>query len=456
MAKVLPSAPEAEASLLGTMMVYPNAARLAMEEGLSRDDFFLEANRNIFIAASQLYQEGSPIDLATVSTRLSDQNVLEKSGGIAYLTQLVDASVTSYNTKNYINLIKDKALMRRMIETAARIAEDGMEGQTSVDDYLDAAEKQILEVSHNRRAGEFKSSQVVMNDVLANIHKMAEAHSNVTGMKTGFEALDNTLHGFQRGDLIIIAARPSMGKTAVALNVAMNVAMYQPDAAVALFSLEMGAESLGMRMLSAKSGIKADNLKTGQLSDDDWNRVNEAAGELRSAHIYIDDNPMTKVADIASKARRLQAEHKGGLSLIMIDYIQLITGDRRNAGENRQQEVSDISRGLKNVARELQVPVIALSQLSRTVEQRENKRPMLSDLRESGAIEQDADVVMMLYRDSYYNEAAKEEAEKNNSEQLEINIAKHRNGATRKIMLAFQANTNALFNISGQTDPEEQ
>ena len=274
-------------------------------------------------------------------------------------------------------------------------------------------------------------------------------------MKTGFEALDNTLHGFQRGDLIIIAARPSMGKTAVALNVAMNVAMYQPDAAVALFSLEMGAESLGMRMLSAKSGIKADNLKTGQLSDDDWNRVNEAAGELRSAHIYIDDNPMTKVADIASKARRLQAEHKGGLSLIMIDYIQLITGDRRNAGENRQQEVSDISRGLKNVARELQVPVIALSQLSRTVEQRENKRPMLSDLRESGAIEQDADVVMMLYRDSYYNEAAKEEAEKNNSEQLEINIAKHRNGATRKIMLAFQANTNALFNISGQTEPEE-
>ncbi len=274
-------------------------------------------------------------------------------------------------------------------------------------------------------------------------------------MKTGFEALDNTLHGFQRGDLIIIAARPSMGKTAVALNVAMNVAMYQPDAAVALSSLEMGAESLGMRMLSAKSGIKADSLKTGQLSDDDWNRVNEAAGELRSAHIYIDDNPMTKVADIASKARRLQAEHKGGLSLIMIDYIQLITGDRRNAGENRQQEVSDISRGLKNVARELQVPVIALSQLSRTVEQRENKRPMLSDLRESGAIEQDADVVMMLYRDSYYNEAAKEEAEKNNSEQLEINIAKHRNGATRKIMLAFQANTNALFNISGQTEPEE-
>ena len=446
----LPSAPEAEASLLGTMMVYPGSARLAIEEGLMGDDFFIEANRNIYNAAYNLYREGSPIDLTTVSTRLTDLNLLEKSGGITYLTELLDAAVTSYNTKNYVNMIREKSLMRKMIDAAEKIIDEGMNGQPDVDEYLDASEKAIMEVSHNRHGGEFVSTPVLMNTVLANIHKMADAHSNVTGMKTGYDALDNTLHGFQPGDLIIIAARPSMGKTAVSLNLAMNVAMYQPEQAVAIFSLEMGAESLGMRLLSAKSQIRADALKTGQLSDTDWNRVNEAAGELRAAKIYIDDNPMCKVADIASKCRRLQAEQ--GLSLIMIDYIQLITGDRKSTGENRQQEVSDISIGLKNVARELGVPVIALSQLSRSVEQRENKHPMLSDLRESGAIEQDADVVMMLYRDSYYNEAAKEEAERTNNESLEINIAKHRNGATRKIYLAFQANTNSIFNISNQEE----
>ena len=446
----LPSAPEAEASLLGTMMVYPGSARLAIEEGLMGDDFFIEANRNIYNAAYNLYREGSPIDLTTVSTRLTDLNLLEKSGGITYLTELLDAAVTSYNTKNYVTMIREKSLMRKMIDAAEKIIDEGMNGQPDVDEYLDASEKAIMEVSHNRHGGEFVSTPVLMNTVLANIHKMADAHSNVTGMKTGYDALDNTLHGFQPGDLIIIAARPSMGKTAVSLNLAMNVAMYQPEQAVAIFSLEMGAESLGMRLLSAKSQIRADALKTGQLSDTDWNRVNEAAGELRAAKIYIDDNPMCKVADIASKCRRLQAEQ--GLSLIMIDYIQLITGDRKSTGENRQQEVSDISRGLKNVARELGVPVIALSQLSRSVEQRENKHPMLSDLRESGAIEQDADVVMMLYRDSYYNEAAKEEAERTNNESLEINIAKHRNGATRKVYLAFQANTNSIFNISNQEE----
>ena len=449
----LPAAPEAESSLLGTMMVYPSAARLAIEEGLAPEDFFLEANRNIYEACCALYQEGKPIDLTTVATRLDDMQMLDRSGGIGYLTQLLDAAVTSYNTKNYVAMIREKSLMRNMIEACEKIIEEGMSGQANVDDYLDLAEKSVLEVSHNRSGGEFVSTPVLMNRVLDNIHKMSETKSNVTGMKTGFDVLDDTLHGFQPGDLIIIAARPSMGKTAVSLNVAMNVAMYQPDKAVAIFSLEMGAESLGMRLLSAKSQIKGDALKTGQLSDADWNKVNEGAGELRAAKIYIDDNPMCKVADIASKARKLQAEQ--GLSLIMIDYIQLITGSRRMSGENRQQEVSEISRGLKNVARELNVPVIALSQLSRSVEQRENKRPMLSDLRESGAIEQDADVVMMLYRDSYYNEAAKEEAERTNSESLEINIAKHRNGATRKIYLAFQANTNSLFNISGQQEPYE-
>ncbi len=452
MPREMPSALDAEAGLLGSMMVSARVARNAIESGLASEDFYSDSNRNVFVAASQLYHEGTKIDGTTITTRLRDLNLLEKSGGDTYITELLGAFVTRHNAETYIKMIKEKSLMRKMIEAAQQIVEDGLEGQTDINSYLDACEKTVMEISHNRSAGEFKSTPVIMNNVIANIHKMSEEHSNVTGMKTGFDILDDTLHGLQRGDLIIVAARPSMGKTAVALNLAMNVAMYQPNDAVAIFSLEMGAESLGMRMLSAKSSTKADALKTGQLTDSDWNRVNEAAGELRAAKIYIDDNPLAKVSDIAAKARKLQAEQ--GLSLIMIDYIQLITGDSKYAG-NRQQEVSDISRGLKNIARELNVPLIALSQLSRTVEQRENKRPMLSDLRESGAIEQDADVVMMLYRDSYYNEAAKEEAERTNSEPLEINIAKHRNGKTRRVQLAFQANTNMIYNMTSQQELPE-
>jgi replicative DNA helicase len=284
-----------------------------------------------------------------------------------------------------------------------------------------------------------------MNSVLDEIQKMADNKSDITGYKTGFFDIDHTLHGLQKGDLIIVAARPSMGKTSVSLNLAMNVAAYQPEQAVAIFSLEMAAEQLAMRLLSAKSRIEGDKLKTGRLSNDDWNRVNEAAGELKASNIFIDDTPGIKVPEIFSKCRRLQNEH--GLSLILIDYIQLITGSGRQ-GESRQQEVSEISRSLKALARELKVPVIALSQLSRSVEARENKHPMLSDLRESGAIEQDADIVMLLFRESYYDEKIKEEADRNGNERLEINIAKHRNGATRKVFLAFEGPTNALYNIA--------
>lgn len=445
MPKTLPSAPEAEASLLGTMMVYPSAARTAIEEGMTEDDFFLDANRRIFQACESLYQEGSPIDLTTVPTRLKDMNLLDKTGGISYLTELTNAAVTSANTKTYVNVIKDKALMRQMIDAAEKIAADGLEGQTDIDDYLDAAEKNILNVSRNRKAGNFKTAPELMTSVLDQISKMSENKSDITGMKTGLNDLDHVTHGLQRGDMLVLAARPSMGKTAVALNLAMNVAAYQPKGAVAIFSLEMAAEQLAMRLLSAKSHVQGDKLKTGRLSNEEWNQIYEAAGELKTEQIYIDDTPGVKVPEIFSKCRKLQAEH--GLNLVMIDYIQLITGSSRGSEVNRQQEVSDISRSLKALARELNVPVLALSQLSRTVEQRENKKPMLSDLRESGAIEQDADIVMMLYRESYYDEAAKEKANENGSERLEINIAKHRNGSTGKINVAFEAATNALYNI---------
>ncbi|MGM9940795.1 MAG: replicative DNA helicase [Bulleidia sp.] len=445
MPRQMPSAPEAEASLLGTMMVYHDAARTAMEEGVSEDDFYIDANRRIFQAMVSLYNQGSPIDLTTVYTRLQDMNLLDQTGGIEYLTKLSDAAVTSANTLSYVKMIHNKHITRQMITAAEGIVNEGFAGAEDVDAFLDASEKAILDVSRNRKAGEFKTPQELVSSVLDNMRKMSENHSEITGLKTGFRELDHTLHGLQRGDMIVVAARPSMGKTAVSLNLALNVALYNKPGAVAIFSLEMAAEQLETRLLGARSHVPLEFLKTGRLSNDQWNSVNEAASDLSRSEIYIDDTPGIKMAEIFSKCRRLQAEK--GLNLVLIDYIQLISGSGGRSSESRQQEVSEISRNLKALARELKVPVIALSQLSRTVEQRENKRPMLSDLRESGAIEQDADIVMMLYRESYYDEAAKEEADKTGSERLEINIAKHRNGAVRKVYLAFEAPTNALYNI---------
>ena len=448
MSRVLPSAPEAEASLLGTMLVYPSSSRTALEEGLEADDFFIEANRRIYHACEDLYQEGTQIDSTTVATRLKDTDLLDKSGGMEYILNLMNAAVTSANTLTYVNLIRDKAMMRRMIEAAERVAEEGFSGQTDLNDYLDRSEKEILNVSRNRKAGEFKNPNDVLNEVLKTIRAAAENSSEITGLKTGFNDLDRITHGLQRGDMIVLAARPSMGKTAVALNLAMNVALI-PQAqkgAIAIFSLEMGAEQLAMRLLSAKSHIQGDKLKTGRLTNEEWNRINEASSELKASNIYIDDMAGIKIPEIFSKCRRLQAEH--GLNMVMIDYIQLISGPSDRTGGNRQQEVSDISRSLKALARELKVPVVALSQLSRSVEAREDKRPMLSDLRESGAIEQDADIVMMLYRESYYNEEAKEQAKESGTERLEINLAKHRNGATGRVYVAFEADTNALYNIA--------
>lgn len=443
----LPSAPEAEASLLGNIMVYSGSARIAIEEGLAETDFYNDSNRRIFHAVLSLYREGIEVDPTSIATRLKDQGELERIGGNAYLTALMSSAVTSANTKTYVSMIHDKAVQRNLIETAQKIVEEGLAGTEDINAYLDEAERSILNISRNRRTSEFRDTPSLMNEVIDQIHRMSDNRSDVTGIKTGFRDLDHLTHGFQRGDLIILAARPSMGKTAVALNLAMNVASYQPKEAVAVFSLEMSAESLAMRLLSARSRVAGDALRTGRIrNNDDWNRINEASDQLKSARIYIDDKSVTKTAEIFSKCRRLKSEQ--GLSLILIDYIQLISGASSGRGDyNRQQEVSEISRNLKALARELDVPVIALSQLSRNVESREDKRPQLSDLRESGAIEQDADIVMLLYRKSYYSEEAKEEAEKTGSEELEINVAKHRNGATRRVYLAFEPTTNALMSI---------
>lgn len=444
MVRVMPTALEAESSLLGTMMLYQASPRIAIEEGLSASDFYLDANRKIFECIVDLYNESKPIDLTTVSTRLQDNNLLSTVGGIDYLVDLSQAAVTSANTKAYVDLIRDKAQIRQMIEVAQKILDDGFDGQDDLDVYLDEAERNILNVSRNRRTTEFVRGSDVIRDVIENIHRMGENTSGITGVATGFRDLDRITHGFQRSDMIILAARPSMGKTAFALNLAMNMAQLNNQEAVAIFSLEMPATQLISRILSAKSHVPGDSLRTGQLTNDDWSAINEAASELQGCKIYIDDKAGARVNEIFAKCRKLQSEQ--GLSCVLIDYIQLINGNGRNS-DNRQQEVSDISRGLKALARELNVPVIALSQLSRGVEARTDKRPMLSDLRESGALEQDADIVMMLYRDSYYNKEAKEKANEVGTEIIEVNIGKHRNGATGTVELAFEGRTNAFYNV---------
>lgn len=442
MNRQMPSSVDAEQALLGSFLIYPSSVRIASEEGLRSDEFFLEAHRKIYSVIEALSNEGKPVDAASVASRLSDLGQLSSVGGLEYIMQLADSSVTSASSKYYIELIQSKALLRALIETAQSIAEDGMQNQAELETVMDEAEKRILDVTRRRKTGDFKSSSEVVNTVIENIHKMSTQKSGVTGVATGYRDLDNTTNGFQRGDLIILAARPSMGKTAFALNVAMQIAQLNHQAA-AIFSLEMPAEQLISRMLSAKSRVPGGQLRTGFLNNNEWNQLNEAAADLKATKIFIDDSPNIRVSEIYSKCRKLQSEH--GLAVILIDYIQLITGSGRS-GDNRQQEVSEISRGLKGLARELQVPVIALSQLSRLVERREDKRPMLSDLRESGALEQDADIVMFLYRDEYYQREKSEEG----TEKTEINIAKHRNGPTRTIELAFERNINAFYNYELQ------
>ncbi|MEA5017404.1 MAG: replicative DNA helicase [Erysipelotrichaceae bacterium] len=452
MTRRLPSSIETEMALLGTMMIYPSAIKAAFEEGLVKEDFFVEANQRVYGAILSLYQEGKPIDLTALSTRLSDLQELNRVGGMDYMMQLADAAVSSANTKYYIQLIQDKAFLRNLIVTAEQIADDGFQSQHNLDEVMDNAERSILTITRNRRASEFKSSHDVVNDVIENVQEMRKNRSLVVGMKTNYRDLDYYTNGFQKNDLIILAARPSVGKTAFALNLAMNMAESN-KLPIALFSLEMGAEQLVSRMLSAKSEIKGQLIRTGYMNNKEMNQVIEAASIIRELPIYIDDSPTIRVSDIFSKCRKLKVEKN--LGAIVIDYIQLITGSNKRF-ENRQQEVSEISRGLKALARELQVPVIALSQLSRSVEQRggEDKKPKLSDLRESGALEQDADIVLFLYRKDYH-ERNKIDDQKyddkqtmvNPNKETEIIIAKHRNGPTGSVYLSFNLDYNAFYDL---------
>ncbi|MDW0116491.1 replicative DNA helicase [Sporosarcina thermotolerans] len=434
--RVPPHNNEAEQSVIGAIFLQPEAL-ITASELLQPDDFYRTAHEKIFNTMLVLSDKGQAIDVVTVTEELSAKKELEDVGGISYLTEIANAVPTAANIEYYAKIVEEKAILRRLIRVATNIVEEGFTKEDEVEAVLSEAEKRIMEVSNRKNAGDFKHIKDVLVETYDNIELLHTRKGDVTGIPTGFRDLDKITAGFQRNDLIIVAARPSVGKTAFALNVAQNVAT-KTDENVAIFSLEMGAEQLVMRMLCAEGNIDAQVLRTGNLEAEDWRKLTMAMGSLSNAGIFIDDSPGIRINEIRSKCRRLQQEH--GLGMIMIDYLQLIMGSGRS-GENRQQEVSEISRSLKALARELKIPVIALSQLSRGVEQRQDKRPMMSDLRESGSIEQDADIVSFLYREDYYDK------ETENQNMIEIIIAKQRNGPTGTVTLAFAKEYNKFLNI---------
>ncbi|MDP4084654.1 MAG: replicative DNA helicase [Bacillota bacterium] len=432
---------EAEQAVLGAIFLEPSALTVASEV-LIPEDFYRAAHQKIFNVMLKLNDQGKAVDLITVTEELASAKLLEDTGGVSYLSELAGSVPTAANIEYYARIVEEKSLLRRLIRTATGIAQDGYTREDEVETLLGEAEKNILEVAQRKNAGAFHNIKDVLVRTYDNIEIMHNRKGDITGIATGFSELDRMTAGFQRNDLIIVGARPSVGKTAFALNIAQNVATKTGEN-VAIFSLEMGAEQLVMRMLCAEGNIDAQRLRTGSLTDDDWGKLTMAMGSLSNAGIYIDDTPGVRISEIRSKCRRLKQEH--GLGMILIDYLQLIQGNGRS-GENRQQEVSEISRSLKALARELKVPVIALSQLSRGVEQRQDKRPMMSDIRESGSIEQDADIVAFLYRDDYYDK------ESENKNIIEIIIAKQRNGPVGTVQLAFVKEYNKFVNLEKRYD----
>ena len=443
MARELPNSQPLECALLGAMMMWPEVITMCLDADLEAEEFYLPAHQRLYQTIMDLQEEGKPVDQITVMTRLQDQDKLASAGGADYIVSLVDTAIGPSIVPSYVEEIKNKAQLRRLIQTSDEITKLAYTDSSDIDAVLDQAERSIMDVTRVRRGAEFESSREISNRVIAELNELRN-HQGVTGIKTGFTDLDAITNGFQRGDLIILAARPAMGKSALALNFLNQVAKRNPGC-VAMFSLEMPSDSLMKRLLSCESRVFADKLRSGHLSESDMSKLNAAASHLSEREIYIDDTSSIRVSQIFSKCRKLKSEH-GQLSLIVIDYLQLITGGRQ---ESRQQEVSDISRNLKILAKEMECPVIALSQLSRKVEERTDHEPQLSDLRESGSIEQDADIVMFLYRENYYE---KDKEEESDTEVVDLSLAKHRNGAIGKIHLAFEKSLSRFTNYANQGD----
>ncbi|MEG1494798.1 MAG: replicative DNA helicase [Bacilli bacterium] len=443
--KNLPNNIEAEQSVLGAMFLSKYALEKACET-LNCGSFYLDSHNKIFSAMKDLAEKKAPVDLTTVTSELKNKNQLSEIGGVEYLSEILSLVPTAANIEYYLKIVEDDAILRNLIETATSVVTMGYDSETSVNETLDEAEKKILNVVKNRKSSEFRNIKDVLYKAQADLEKLSLAKGEVTGLPTGWYGIDKITAGFHENEFIVIAARPAMGKTAFALNFSTYIAM-NTDKTVALFNLEMSAEQLAMRMLSSLGQIDGYKLRTGNLLNNDWKRVNEAISQLSEAKLVIDDTPGITIGEIRSKCRRL-ASSEEGLGIVVIDYLQLISGGGKY-GANRQQEVSDISRALKTMAMELHVPVIALAQLSRAVEGREDKRPILSDLRESGSIEQDADIVSFLYREDYYN---KEARSNDNSGVSEFIIAKHRSGPTATIELLFKRDTSTFLNYQKEPD----
>ena len=440
----IPQSKEAEKAVLGSAFLSKTALQKICDE-LSPEHFYSEANVKIFETLQELNDEDKPIDITIVTNKLSEKKILSQVGNVEYLSEIIDSVPSASNVEYYINIVKEKMIGRKIIETATDIANDAYASEDSIYDVLENAEMKMLRIGNMRKTSEFQRIQDVAYRAQENLEKLAEQGSEITGLATGFSEFDKLTAGLQPSQFIIIAARPAMGKTAFALNLATYAATHS-NKSVAIFNLEMSAEQLANRILQSLGQIDGGKMRTGRLEHNDWKRLNEAISQLSDTNLFLDDTPGITIGEIRSKCRRLANSDKG-LGLVVIDYLQLITGPSKSAG-NRQQEVSDISRNLKTMALELGIPVIALAQLSRAVEQREDKRPIMSDLRESGSIEQDADIVSFLYRDDYYNKEARRD---DNASISEFIIGKNRSGPTTTVELLFKKDTSTFVNFQRES-----
>lgn len=423
---------EAEVSVLGGMLIDNDAVARAIEIVPSDSMFYREANRRVFRAMVSLFERGEVVDVVTLNEKLKNTSELEAAGGASYLAELLDAVPTAANIDYHARIVRDKALLRRLIDAASDIIRDVYDqGELKVEEVLDQAEQRVFQVAETHDRGGFERIKELLWPAMEHIDKLQESPGGITGVPTGFRDLDRMTTGLQNGDLVIVAGRPSMGKTSLALNVALSAAI-QHATKVAIFSLEMSKEQLVLRFLCAEGRVDAQKLRGGRMSPEEYERLGKAAGLLNTAPLWIDDSPGSTVLEMRAKARRLKSE--GNLELLIVDYMQLMAGSGRT--ESRVQEVSEISRGLKALARELEVPVIAISQLSRAPEQRTDRRPQLSDLRDSGSIEQDADLVMFLYRPEYYFGVIDSDGKSLEGE-AELNVGKQRNGPTGPVKLYF-------------------
>jgi replicative DNA helicase len=449
--KVPPQSIEAEMSVLGGILLDNEAINRTLEM-LTPDDLYRESHRKILRAMIELNERGEPCDLITMTDMLKKKGELEEVGGGAYLATLVDYVPTAANIAYYCKIVKEKGVARRLITAATEIVTQGYSDRTDIEEMLDYAQKVMFDISEHRLRPAYYQVSEILTETIDNIQRLYEKKEHITGQPSGFFDLDKLTAGFQPSDLIIIAGRPSMGKTAFALNIAQYAAIHAEQAKpVVIFSLEMSKEQLVTRLLCSEARVDASRLRTGHLVESDWNKLTSAAGSLHDAKIFIDDTPAISVMEMRAKSRRLKAEK--GIGMIVVDYLQLMRGGSNS--ESRQQEISEISRSLKALAKELNVPVVALSQLNRGLESRTDKRPMMSDLRESGAIEQDADVIMFVYREAVYCEKCKNRelvCDENHERNAEIVIGKQRNGPIGTVNLTFMGEYTKFENQSQRND----